>query len=104
MTRGLVVFEQSEREGLPSSAVFEQDWKRQFVRRVFGDQRPETMREISEYAVALKSYSPLEILCNRAVKRLRNDKIFPNPYRGQVIEAIAQWAGNPIFAVVDSKV
>jgi hypothetical protein len=87
MTRGLVVFEQSEREGLPSSAVFEQDWKRQFVRRVFGDQRAETMREISKYAVALKSYSPLEILCSRAVKRLQNDKIFPNPYRGQVIEA-----------------
>jgi hypothetical protein len=31
-----------------------------FVRRVFGDQRAETVREISKYAVALKSYSTSE--------------------------------------------
>ena len=87
MTRGLVVFAQSEREGLPSSVFSEQNWKRQFVRRVFGDHNAETVREISKYAVAFESYSPLKILFSHAIRRLQNDRIFPNPYRGQVVEA-----------------
>ena len=87
MTRGLVVWQQSEREGLPSSTVSEQDWKRQLARKAFGDKRAETAREIYKYATAWESYSPLEILCSRAVKLLQNEKIFPNPYRDWVVAA-----------------
>ena len=87
MTRGLVVWQQSEREGLPSSIVPEQDWKRQLARKAFGDKRAETVREIYKYAAALESYSPLEILCSRAVKLWQNDRIFPNPYRDWVVAA-----------------
>jgi hypothetical protein len=97
MTRGLVVFEQSEREGLPSSAVFEQDWKRQFVRRVFGDQRPETMREISEYAVALKSYSPLEILLQPRSKTLAERQDFPESVSRSGDRSHCAMGGKPYF-------
>ena len=81
MTHGLVVWQQSEREGLPSSIVSEQDWKRQLARKAFGEKRAETARELYKYAAAWESYSPLEILCSRAIKLLQNDRIFPNPYR-----------------------
>ena len=47
----------------------------------FGDQRAETVPKISKYAVAFESYSPREILFSNAVKRLQNDRIFPNPYQ-----------------------
>ncbi len=70
MTRGLVVWQQSERYPLPLpidlERVPEQGWKR---------------------AMALESYSPLEILFGRAVKLLQNDKVFPNPYRSAAVAA-----------------
>ncbi len=88
MTRGLVVWQQLDRSELPSSIVPErvpeQSWKRQLVRRTFGDKRAGTLREIYRHA---RSYSPLEILFGRAVKLLQNDKIFPNPYRSEAVAA-----------------
>jgi hypothetical protein len=85
MTRGLVVWQQSERSPLPLFFVPEQSWKVQLLRRAFGDKRTETLRRIHRYAMALESYSPLQILCGRAVKLLQNDRIFPNPYRSEVV-------------------
>ncbi len=84
MTRGLVVWEQSERFPLPLPIVSEQRWKRQSVRRAFGERRSEMWRKIYQYAISLKTYSPLEILSGRAVKLLQNGEIFPNPYRNEV--------------------
>lgn len=60
---------------------------RAIVHRASGDRHAETVREIYRYSPSLESYSPLEILFSRAVKLLQNDKIFPNPYRDQVVVA-----------------
>jgi hypothetical protein len=96
MTRGLVVWQQSERYALPTSAVPEQDWKRQIAYRAFGDKRAETVHEMHKYAMSFESYSPLEILFSRAVKLLQNDKIFPNPYR-EVVEVAKLRNGQEIL-------
>jgi hypothetical protein len=91
MTRGLVVWQQSERSPLPLSIgpepVSEHGWKGKLVRRAFGDKRTETLLEIYRHVLVLESYSPLEILLGRAVKRLQNDKVFPNPYRSEAVAA-----------------
>jgi hypothetical protein len=95
MTRGLVVWQQSERSPLPqsepspppSSDVPERGWKHQLVRRAFGNDSTEALHRMNKYLRDLESYSLLRILFGRAVKLLQNDKILPNPYRGEVVAA-----------------
>lgn len=103
MTRGLVVWQQSERESFPLSNVSEQGGKRRLVRRAFGDERAETLQEIYRYAMALESYSPLEILFGRAVKLLQNDKIFPNPYRSEAVSAKLRNGQEMLFVSTEVK-
>jgi hypothetical protein len=87
MTRGLVIWQQLGRSALPSSIVPKPNWKRQLVLRVFGNERSEALRRIKKYILDLQSYSPLGIMFGRTVKLLQNDKILPNPYRGEVVDA-----------------
>jgi hypothetical protein len=93
MNRGLVIYQQLERAPLPyslvASALPDQSLRRRLVRKVFGDQRAETLRRryasADKWFRAFKSYSPVKILSGRAVKFLQNDKIFPNPYGSAVV-------------------
>lgn len=89
MTSGLVVWEQSERAGLPqtplSSSQPDHGWKSRLADRIIGPERTEALRRLNKRAGALWRYSPLQILFGRAVKLLQNAEIFPNPYRHEVV-------------------
>ena len=104
MTRGLVIWLQVDNSLLQLSSdperVSEQGWKRQLVSRAFGDKPTETLRQIYKYA---KFYSPLEILFGRAVKFLQNDKIFPNPYRSEAVEAKLRNGREILFLPTDVR-
>ena len=105
MTRGVVVWEQLERGDLPllSSDDPERNWKRRLVRRAFSDEQTEALVRMNRYVRALWSYSPLQILFGRAVKLLQNDKIFPNPYRTEVVAATLRNGREILFAPAELK-
>jgi hypothetical protein len=82
MTRGLVIWEQSERTPIPRLPLVNTPRPGlgfRLMSRVLGVERTELLQR-------LKDYSPLQSLFGRAVKLTQNNKIFPNPNRG-VVEA-----------------
>lgn len=88
MNRGLVIWQMSERHPVPlSTGPPERTWKGRFTHRILGDERAEALSRMHEYELEFLSYSPLQILFGRAVRLLQNDKILPNPYRGQTVQA-----------------
>ena len=87
MTRGLVVWQQSERGPLPMKAAITPDRELQPAQTPADRKKTETLVRISKYAMSLESYSPLQTLSGRAVKLLQNDRILPNPYRTNVASA-----------------
>jgi len=105
MTGGLVVWQQLERADLPllSSDGPEQNWKRRLTRRVFSNEHTEALIRMNRYVKAWWSYSPLQILFGRAVKLLQNDKIFPNPYRTEVVAAKLRNGREILFAPAELK-
>ncbi len=78
MTRGLVVWEQSERTPIPLLPLMNEPRPHlgfRLLSRILGTERVELLQR-------LRDYSPLQIVFGRAVRLFQNDKILPNPFRG----------------------
>ncbi len=87
MTRGLVIWQVSERNPLPSSHFPPEPSWRTRLRRALGNERAETVFRMTNSLVIIRAYSPLQILFGRAVRLLQNDQILPNPYHGAAVSA-----------------
>jgi SGNH hydrolase-like domain, acetyltransferase AlgX len=89
MTRGLVVWEQSERTPLPVLAQEGADPARVGdPTKLPSEDSLQTVRHARRYISASRIFSPLQILSGRAIKLLQNDRVLPNPYRTQVVTAM----------------
>jgi hypothetical protein len=85
MTRGLVVWEQSERTPiplLPLTSPPKSHWEFRLLSSVVGTERTELLQR-------LRNYSPLQITFGRAVRFFQNDKVLPNPFRGVAEERLS---------------
>ena len=96
MTRGLVVWQLSERIPLPlppgtpapsAPAATKLDWRLEIGRRAFGGERVEALRRGYLQLMEIEAYSPLRILFGRAVRSLQDDRIYPNPYRNWMVSS-----------------
>ena len=88
MTRGLVIWQQSERE-VPDVTldIPGQSWGRIAARNVVGEQVAEGIRQSIVYGRSLAAFSPVQILLSRVWKRFQDDRVFPNPYRTGAVVA-----------------
>jgi len=91
MNQGLVIWQQSERTGLPGVPVA------RVAKRGWGDRIQALKQQATFRYSGYWHYSPLGIVLGRAVRVLQNDRLLPNPYRGSVFVAKLQNGREMLF-------